>query len=42
MCYSKINSTNFAIRGGGAGELTNSLMEKIEKQTLIQGAFMEN
>jgi hypothetical protein len=39
MCYSRINSTNFAISVGG--ELTNSLMEKIEKQTLIGGAFME-
>jgi hypothetical protein len=39
MCYSRINSTNFAIKGGG--KLTNSLMEKIGKQTLIARAFME-
>jgi len=39
MCYSGINSTNFAIKGGG--KLTNSLMEKIGKQTLIPRALME-
>jgi len=37
MCYSRINSTNFAIGGG----FTNSAMEKIEKETLIRGTFME-
>jgi hypothetical protein len=43
MSYSRINSANLAIWGGGRGgrEFTNSLLIKIEKQILVRGTIME-